>query len=146
MILSLIVVALSPLFINVFFGSEYSESVSVLRVHMWSMVFSFLGSACTQWLVVEGLTKYRLVRVLIGVFVNISLNIVLIPSYGVLGAAYATLISQMLHHILGIFLVKKRGLFLNCKLSQCCCILSDLALDNVCLIKKRFRNEKYKFS
>ena len=107
MILSLIVVALSPLFINVFFGSEYSESVSVLRVHMWSMVFSFLGSACTQWLVVEGLTKYRLVRVLIGVFVNISLNIVLIPSYGVLGAAYATLISQMFASYFGNLFSKK---------------------------------------
>jgi O-antigen/teichoic acid export membrane protein len=76
------------------FGQAYQEAGHVIVVHVWSSVFVFLGVAFSRYLVVENLTKIIFQRTLFGAVVNILLNVLLIPKYGVLGAALATLLSQ----------------------------------------------------
>jgi O-antigen/teichoic acid export membrane protein len=44
-------------------------------------------------LVNENLTKLLFLRTLIGVILNVSLNFLLIPIYGIVGSAIATLVS-----------------------------------------------------
>ena len=105
--LALFVTVISPWLIALFFGNSYEQSIDILRVHMWGMFFSFVGTACTQWLVIEGLTRYRLYRTVLGVVTNIVLNLVLIPKYGVIGAAYATLVSQIVASYLGNLFSRK---------------------------------------
>jgi PST family polysaccharide transporter len=75
------------------FGEAYRSSGPVLVVHIWSAVFVFLGVVQTPWNVNEGLNRLTLVWTTGGALVNIALNWILIPRYGALGAAIATLIS-----------------------------------------------------
>lgn len=75
------------------FGDAYRSSGPVLVAHIWSAVFVFLGVVQTPWNVNEGLNRLALIWTVAGAFVNIALNLVLIPEYGALGAAIATLIS-----------------------------------------------------
>ena len=42
----------------------------------------------------ENLQKYSFYRTLAGAIINIILNYILIPKYGIYGAAFATLVSQ----------------------------------------------------
>ncbi|MEO9656086.1 flippase [Marinomonas sp.] len=76
------------------FGSAYLEAGLVLSIHIWAAIFVFLGVPFSKYLLSENLSKLAFQRTLLGAIINIILNFFLIPMYGVLGAAVATLISQ----------------------------------------------------
>ena len=46
-------------------------------------------------MIIYGLTYLRLVRAVFGLLINFSLNIILIPRFGIIGAAFSSLISQL---------------------------------------------------
>ncbi|MCI0663328.1 MAG: flippase, partial [Acidobacteria bacterium] len=84
---------LAPMLVEILYGSQYSESAAILQVHVWASVAVFLGVASSQYLVAEGKQKLSLYRTLVGLVINVGMNLVLIPEYGAMGAAIATLIS-----------------------------------------------------
>ena len=49
--------------------------------------------ASSQYLINENLTKLSFFRAFIGMLLNVVLNFILIPIYGIVGSAIATLIS-----------------------------------------------------
>jgi len=82
--------------IQFLYGTGYLGAGNVLSIHVWAAVFVFLGVAQGPWTLNEGLMKLALQRTVIGAVTNIMLNLILIPIYGIIGAAIATLISQAL--------------------------------------------------
>jgi O-antigen/teichoic acid export membrane protein len=85
---------LSDWIINLLYGAQYSQSGAILIIHIWAGVFVFLGVVSSTWFISENLQKYSFYRTLAGALINIILNYILIPVYGIYGAAYATLVSQ----------------------------------------------------
>lgn len=75
------------------FGDAYSESGFVLAVHIWIGLFVSLGVASSKWFLLENLSKLIFYRTLYGALLNVLLNLVLIPSFGIKGCLIATLIS-----------------------------------------------------
>ena len=104
--------------IRLLFGNEYSPASSVLIVHLFGAVFIYYGMICTQWLVSENLEYYRLMRVLLGLFINIALNLLWIEKYGIIGAAWATVISQFGSNVIFNALTKKTMPFFHLELSS----------------------------
>ena len=86
---------LSDWVIDLLYGVQYDQSGAILMIHIWAAVFVFLGVASSRWFIVENLQKYSLYRTLAGALINVMLNYILIPIYGIYGAAYATLASQV---------------------------------------------------
>jgi PST family polysaccharide transporter len=86
--------------IRIIFGAQYAQAAPILAIHIWTCVFVFLGVAQGPWYVNEGMTQRAMARSLVGAASNILLNLFLIPRYGPLGAAYATLFSQALSSFL----------------------------------------------
>ena len=84
----------SGIIMTVLFGNEYAASGPILAVHTWAALFVFMGIGTSCWFIAEGLNHLALSRTLLGVVINIILNFFLIPFYGGLGAAIATVISQ----------------------------------------------------
>jgi len=82
--------------INIIFGKEFHSAAPVLTIYIWAGVAVFLGVASSQYLITENFTKLSLYRNLFGVVINVGLNFILIPAYGIIGAALATLISYSL--------------------------------------------------
>lgn len=78
------------------YGSHYQAAGPVLAVHIWSSLFVFYGVAQSPWDLTENLNRLAMIRIILGATANVLLNLVLIPSYGVLGAAIATVLSQSL--------------------------------------------------
>jgi PST family polysaccharide transporter len=76
------------------YGSEYMSAVFTLKVSIWTGVFVFWGMAAGNFLVIENLSKHNFTKSIQGLVINIILNIILIPKYGINGAAIATLVSQ----------------------------------------------------
>lgn len=79
---------------NLLYGTAYKSAGSILAIHIWASVFVFLGVATSNWLLAEGKQISSLQRTLFGAVVNILLNLILIPDFGALGAAWATVIAQ----------------------------------------------------
>jgi O-antigen/teichoic acid export membrane protein len=79
--------------IQILFGAEYIPSASVLVIYIWAGIATFLGVASSQYLIAENLTRMSFYRTLIGMIINVILNYILIPIYGITGSAAATLIS-----------------------------------------------------
>lgn len=95
------------------FGEEFAQAGSVLILHMWAGIFTYLGVASGKWFLMENMSMLLFYRTAIGAFVNVILNLVLIPVNGVLGAAIATLISYAVAGFLFDLLVKdSRKVFL----------------------------------
>jgi O-antigen/teichoic acid export membrane protein len=86
----------SDMIVKILLGTEYLASAPVLVIYTWSGVAAFLGVASSQYLINENLTKLSFYRTLIGMIVNVVLNFILIPAYGIVGSAVATLISYSL--------------------------------------------------
>ena len=86
----------APWIVRAAYGEAFAAAGPIVAVHIWSSVFVFIGVARGQWLVNERLQIFYLVATLAGAAVNIALNFMLIPRWGGLGAAAATVVSQAL--------------------------------------------------
>ena len=89
------------------FGSEYEMSAQVLMLYIWSGIFVNIAMAKAAWLKAMNFTKIQFVSTLAGAAVNICLNLVFIRHYGVVGAAWATIISYAIEAYLILFLFPK---------------------------------------
>jgi len=108
---------LSDWVVTLLFGTVYHQAGSVLAVHIWAGIFVFLGVASGNWFLIEGLQRYAFYRTLLGAAVNVGLNVILIPKFGVIGAAWATVVSQACASMFfNVFNSKTRPVFfMQCK-------------------------------
>lgn len=95
------------------YGNAYQEAGQILMIHTWGGVFVAIGVASGAWFVIENIPLYSFYRTGTGAFLNIFLNFALIPTYGIFGAAIATVISQSMAALFFDLLTKKtRPIFL----------------------------------
>lgn len=89
--------------ITLMFGEAYAESAGILVIHIWASIFIFMRAAFSKWILIEGLLMFSLVTQGMGAVTNILLNLLLIPSFGGIGAAYATLFSYAMASYFALF-------------------------------------------
>ena len=80
--------------VSLIYGDAYRQAGVVLAVHIWTILFVFLGAGAVPWIINERLTRLALFQTGLGAATNIALNLYLIPLYGAIGAALAALCSQ----------------------------------------------------
>lgn len=94
------------------FGNEYLEAIPLFKVHVISLVFIFVIQIKNIWVVVYKNTWINLASNIIGAVVNIVLNLLLIPRIGLMGAAWATIISYFVSSLgSSAFFKESRSLF-----------------------------------
>lgn len=84
----------SPWIVRLLYGHKFQEAVPIMAVYAWTLPFVFLGVARLQCLLNERQTKCFLFFTVCGLTVNIGLNLLMIPRFGPLGAAWAMVLSQ----------------------------------------------------
>ncbi|MFA5184276.1 MAG: flippase [Patescibacteria group bacterium] len=94
-ILALPIFIFSGPIIQFLFGEAYASAVPILRIYAWSCVGLFLGLALNQYLITENKIRTVFITNFLTVFINIGLNLILIPRLFLPGAALATLISYL---------------------------------------------------
>src|SRR5579863_1318191 len=83
----------SPL-TQLIFGSQYSGSEVLFRWLMLTIITGSAASYCGAQLIPNGREKKYLLAVLAGAVANVVLNLLFIPKYGALAAAFTTALSQ----------------------------------------------------
>ena len=134
LLLSLFIWLLSQPLITLVYGESYQASGAILSIHIFASIFIFQRAVLSKWLIIEKLYKYSLVSNVAGAVINVLLNLVLIPKYHGIGAAWATLISYM---------VASYGfLFINYKTRSYIKILHQSMLNSPFILMKLAQNLK----
>lgn len=89
---ALISISAAPV-IRILYGESYAAAIPVLHIMGWKAVFVALFSASGQIIIVEGLQRYAVFRNILGCAVSVTLNLLLIPVWGVPGSALAAIIA-----------------------------------------------------
>ncbi|MBP9866830.1 MAG: flippase [Candidatus Pacebacteria bacterium] len=97
----------------IIFGGAFITALPALYICIWSILGSSLSTFTQQILLTENLTKFISIATFFGMIINIILNSILIPKYGISGAAIATLISYMVPFISLFLYAKTRKIILS---------------------------------
>jgi O-antigen/teichoic acid export membrane protein len=107
---SLIMFLFSEQVLNILFGSVYTQASVALSILSCGYLLDSAVGRVGSFLQSKGYTKYILYNNVAALGLNIGLNIVLIPVYGIVGAAIATAGSTILTNLLMFIEVwKKEG-------------------------------------
>ncbi len=86
--------------VNMGFGDGYTNSILALQILIWCIPLSVIRMVPWAALIARGRQKLLLKATIYSVLVNIALNLLLIPRYGINGAAIATVITECLTGVL----------------------------------------------
>lgn len=89
-VVALVLAVFAEIVITTLYGEAYRDASLAFRIQVIGAPFVVLDVLSASWLVLHRYTRFALWRSLLGAVVNISLNFVLIPRFGIAGAACAT--------------------------------------------------------
>ena len=101
----MIMATFSGLIVHIIYGDEYKLAGEALRIIVWYTTFSYLGSVRNIWILAYNEQKQLWKINLSGALANVLLNTLLIPIWGVNGAALASLITQFFTNVVIGFLI-----------------------------------------
>jgi len=103
---SILLVIVAPVLVDTLLGAAYNKSLHILQIHIWTGIFVSLGVVADHWHLVENKLRLTMLRTVAGALTNILLNALLIPRYGGMGAAIATIISYAVSAYLSLSIIK----------------------------------------
>ena len=128
LVVAILITLLSKVIVNILYGQNYMATVTPLRIVCWSTIFAYLGVARASWMQCENKLKYEATLSFLGAVTNVVLNIVLIKHYGIIGAAFALLLTQFITNIVYVYLIKETRP--NAKLILNAIMLKDIKNDD----------------
>ncbi|MDQ0297881.1 O-antigen/teichoic acid export membrane protein [Salibacterium salarium] len=106
LIITVIIIMNSEFILSVF-GEDIVEGVTALNFRSIGQFINIAVGGVWLMLSMTGKTKFQLYANIFVCIVNISLNFILIPIYGINGAAFASMVSIVLINITGYFIVSR---------------------------------------
>ena len=99
--------------IRLVFGNEYLLASDILDILLFAVLFLFLNMGVSSSLIVTGEDKAFIFMNLLSALVNVSLNLLLIPIFGMYAAAITSVIAEASVLIFSIFYLRYRYSELN---------------------------------
>lgn len=110
----LLVTLTAPWIIRLLYGAQYKQTAQLLSVLIWSQPFIFLSTVFGAALVAKNLQSFLVIPPLSGAAISVILNSTLVPRFGALGAALASVVSYAVALVFVLMLFRKaRGLVLQ---------------------------------
>lgn len=106
-IFSILVCTFSKTIVQILYGNAFIKSANTLRICIWYELFAVIGTARGIWILAEEKNKYVKYYLGIGTIVNIVFNFLWIPKFGINGAAFATLITQVVTSLIAPLIFKE---------------------------------------
>ena len=106
-------VALASWAVSLLFGPQYQEGASVLSIYVFTNLFINMGVAQGLWMLNERRPIISLVNTVVGAAVCVAGNMLLIPKFGIIGAAAVAVIAQFFSTVLTNLIFSRRIFFLQ---------------------------------
>jgi len=99
---------MAPSIISILGGVAFEPSIVILKVLIVAAIFSYLGHLVGFTLISEGGQKEMLKLGVVALTTNLILNVILIPRYGYLAAAWVTVLTEAIDCGLMVWFLKSR--------------------------------------
>lgn len=106
--ITVLIAANSSLLLEFFYSSQYTQASNSLSILVIGMSLTSFISSIGYILIGSGKPGYSVFITSISLFITSSLCMVLIPKYGLTGAASATTLGSLVAFIVGIYYVRER--------------------------------------
>lgn len=103
---SIFMTLLADYIVLILYGEQFLPASGILRVAVWYVTFSYIGNVRNVWILGEEKQKYLPVINIIGASANVLLNALLIPVFGAVGAALASVCTQFFTNFVLSFAIK----------------------------------------
>lgn len=95
------------------YGLPFEGASNVLIIHIWTGIFVALGVVQSKFWIANNLHGKAMIITIFSCLLNVVLNYIFIPRYGIQGSAIATLISYFVGSlVLPLFIEEARGMVL----------------------------------
>jgi O-antigen/teichoic acid export membrane protein len=106
---ALVVTTAAPWIVELLFGQEFAAAGPVLRILVWATALTFMSMPLVHALNATG-REWQVIGVLVlNSIVNVALNLVLIPAYGIRGAAISTVACELIALVMALVLTRPIG-------------------------------------
>lgn len=78
------------------YGDVYLDAVPAFKIMSFKIVFAAMFTSSSQLIIIEGIQKYAVLRNILGCFLNVALNLLLIPLLGIEGSAIVSLFTLLI--------------------------------------------------
>jgi O-antigen/teichoic acid export membrane protein len=95
------------------FSEAFLSSVEVMEIYSLLLMLTFFQSINNKVLILHNLESIIFKRALLALTINAVLNCLLIPRYGIIGAAYSTIISELFVVFSYVLMAETRFIFMN---------------------------------
>lgn len=95
-LLSTVLFLAADLIFITFFDHKYDASIPVFKVLVWYLAIVFIYGSISNNLVAKNKVRFLVILNIIMIALNIGLNFFLIPRYGAVGAAVATIVCEVI--------------------------------------------------
>ena len=106
-LICVLVTLLSPIIVSFIYGKEYVESIAILKIFAWQSVLIAMGSVAAQIMIIDNKHQIAYMKSISGGILNIILNFIFIPKYGIMGAVWASLIAYAISSYIAHFFIKR---------------------------------------
>lgn len=95
--ITIALILISPQFVPLFFGHDFNGAIYPMQIlSLLTIIIGINNLSGVQILIGLGYDKLFMNSVLLGVIVDFSLNLLLIPRYGAIGACYSSITAELL--------------------------------------------------
>ncbi|MEH7384302.1 flippase [Bacillus sp. JJ1521] len=108
-LLSLVLFFLSDFVFQLLFGPKYSSSSIILKLLLPGLAVLSIEKVLSNDLAGRGKPELNMYVSFVNVILNVILNLILIPPYGIEGAAIASTITYIISFIMKVFIFKKES-------------------------------------
>lgn len=101
-------IGVSDIMIPIFLGEKFIESIDIVKLLSITLIFlSWANIIRTQFLIPKKRDTIYIASTILGAIVNLTINLLLIPKYGVIGASIGTIVAEASVAIYQTFRVRK---------------------------------------
>lgn len=109
------IAGISPVFTPLYFGENFQKCSSLISSMSIIIIFlSWANVIRTQYLIPNCRDKEYIVSVIIGAFLNMIINVCLIPRHGAMGAVAGTIVAEIAVAVYQTWIVRKELPILSC--------------------------------
>lgn len=100
--------------VNLVFGLEYNESYEITLIMFVGVIGMIFYKVVYSYNIANNFRKENMIILLISAIINVVLNILMIPAFGIQGAAYSSVLSYMICGLAFLmFIRRKSGLYVK---------------------------------
>jgi O-antigen/teichoic acid export membrane protein len=111
--MALIVMIWSGPIISLVYGDAFSGSTTALQILIWAAAIMYVTMVIGTVFVSANLQMANMNITIATAILNIALNLLLIPTYGYVGASFITIVTEAFGLVLGVYVLDKNGYRLN---------------------------------